>query len=555
MAARLTAATRASARWDPAASPLGFLAWAGAFTVSYTLLPVFAENQHTKCLAGLARAGFGRLAEDWLARCTDPFPLFTVLVEWTYRLTGAAGFYAWPVLLFGAYLAGCSLLARALLGEERAAAIRLPFLATVVVTHSALLSLVAEATSGLDLGWALQSGIASQYLLGPVFQPAMFGALLLVGVGLAGVGRPYAAVAALTAATLVHPAYLWPAVLLGFGVALAERRERPRVAVAVAALTVLVGAVVGAAGALRFAPSSDAAWQLAVDTQLYLRMPHHTLPQVFFNPDEAIKLLWALAGVAATLAARRVAAPVLVLAGAAAAASAAAAATGSDALELAQPWRASAVLVPLATVALAARALEWIARRRGARTPLRLLAAGALLVTVLGGVVLERRLVAKRAADPASGLFHWVGANLAAGDLYLVPVTIPAPRCALPARLAPEVREALRWRGAASDLAAFRLATGAPALVTFKSNPIRDVEVGEWLRRLTLAARFYDPGAPARAAALDEIIARFGVTHVVAPADGAPLPSGVEVVYRDAAFVVGRVDRPRVGTGSAATAR
>jgi len=554
--AKQPAAPSRTDRWDPAASPVGFVVWAVVFTLAYTLLPVFAENQHTKCLAGLARAGMGFLARDWLAGTTDPFPLFTTLVEWTYRATGTRGFYLWPVLLFGAYLAGCSLLARALLGDRRAAEVRLPFLAAVVVSHSALLRLAAESWTGFDVGWAVQSGVAYQYILGPVLQPAMFGVLLVLGLGLAGVGRPAPALAAFALAALAHPAYLVVAAILGVGVAVADGLERRRFRPALALAVVVAAAAlsVAALGASRLGPTSAAAWKLATQAQLYLRMPHHTLPRVFFNAQEAVKLLWMLLGLA-LVGRHRVAAPLLLLGGAAAVASAAAVVTGSEALELAQPWRVVAVLVPVATAVLLARAMAWLGDGECRLKALRGAALAAVAAAVVGGGVLQSHALARRAADPAQGVFAWVRDNVRAGDLYLVPVAIPAPRFALPASLAAGVREALRWRGAARDLEGFRLATGAPALVTFKSNPIRDVEVAEWLRRLELAARFYDPASPAAGETLGELVARYGVTHVVIPRGGRALPPGVEIVYQDAEYVVGRVTQAAGGGAPAATAR
>ena len=90
------------------------------------------------------------------------------------------------------------------------------------------------------------------------------------------------------------------------------------------------------------------------------------------------------------------------------------------------------------------------------------------------------------------------------------------------------------------DLQRFRLYTGVPILVDFKSIPYKDVEVLEWYRRLEWTQQVYketDWGSERWLAA----VRKEGVTHIVAPANRAVKSAGLELVYPDAFYKVYRV--------------
>ena len=66
----------------------------------------------------------------------------------------------------------------------------------------------------------------------------------------------------------------------------------------------------------------------------------------------------------------------------------------------------------------------------------------------------------------------------------------------------------------------FRLETGMPIFVDFKSHPYKDIEVIEWHRRLTAAKAFYAATTPTSARqALERITEEWNITHVVTPDD------------------------------------
>ena len=74
------------------------------FGLSYPQEALFSSNQNTKFITGLARAGYGDIAADWMARITDPFPLFSYLLQWQYQFLGLyAGTHLSFFLIAGAY--------------------------------------------------------------------------------------------------------------------------------------------------------------------------------------------------------------------------------------------------------------------------------------------------------------------------------------------------------------------------------------------------------------------------------------------------------------------
>ena len=489
-----------------------------AFCLAYGQSPLFSSNQNQYFLHGAARAGIGFLARDWLANTADPTPLFSWLVEWTFRLLSPAAFHLESLLLFGVYLAGLWLLADSAFGLRTFGRRTILFVVIVVVLHSAGLRLLQGRL--LDETWQYlwDGGVAGQRLLGPVLQPSTFGVFLLLSVGLFVRGKPAWSVVAAALAAAVHPTYLLPAGILVLAYCMVLWREKRSLqhplllgVFALALVTPVVLYVILALG-----PTSPDLMAHAQQIFVHVRVPHHALPGVWFDATVVVKLtLLALAIVAA-----RGTRLTWVLAFATAAGLALTAAqivTGSDLLALLFPWRISAVLVPASVGVLSA----WIACRSaiganagGAKwetlVPIASVAIiGLLAAAGVAGFVLQQ---GERSVDPAADMMRFVREQARPGDTYLIP----------------------------AGLQEFRLATGAPALVDFKSIPYLDVDVLEWSERLRLVDRFYrERPANVNCGLLDEVAGQYGVTHVVLDADLLDLtcPQSREV-YRDARYAV-----------------
>src|SRR5436190_6480308 len=82
-----------------------FLLGSILFAAAYCQAPLYYSNQNQYFLHGLAEAGEGLLADDWLAKTRDPTPVFSGLVAVTGRSLHPWAFHVYYALLFGAYAA------------------------------------------------------------------------------------------------------------------------------------------------------------------------------------------------------------------------------------------------------------------------------------------------------------------------------------------------------------------------------------------------------------------------------------------------------------------
>src|SRR5205823_3096506 len=187
------------------------LFWAAAFAAAYVQAPLYYSNQNQYFLHGLAAAGRGDLARDWLANTRDPTPLFSAGVAWTYTHLGEWAFPAAYCVLLGVYFVSLLTLIDAALGLPRNRVIRFVLLTLLVAVHADVVRLLAKQLTGTDIPRYLQYGLAGQYLLGPGLQPSAFGVFLLASLAAFTRGRLVPAAAFAAAACAVHATYLLPA--------------------------------------------------------------------------------------------------------------------------------------------------------------------------------------------------------------------------------------------------------------------------------------------------------------------------------------------------------
>ena len=98
------------------------------------------------------------------------------------------------------------------------------------------------------------------------------------------------------------------------------------------------------------------------------------------------------------------------------------------------------------------------------------------------------------------------------------------------------------------DLNNFRIYTGAPTFINWKSHPYKDTDVLEWYHRVQVSLDFYDAQFSDQAKAcelLDEIVQQYSVTDVVVKRKDAELDCDfVHPTYVETKFTVFAVDRP-----------
>jgi hypothetical protein len=490
------------------------------FAAAYTQAPLYYSNQNQYFLHGLARAGDGLLHADWLAQTADPTPVFSALVAITAGFLHPWAFHIYYALLMGAYAASAFVLFVSVLGAD-AARRRWPvFVALFVAVHAALLRWGSYQWLGLDYPWYLQGGLAGQYLLGAMFQPSSFGVLLLVAIALFVRGRPLLAAICIGIGATLHTTYLLPGALLtlGFMTALASRR-RLGMAVGTGALALILVVPVTLFVLLTFGPTSPDTFAQAQDIVVNFRIPHHCRPDLWLDPIAIFQVAWMILGTVLAWGLPLfwvLAAPFALMA----ALTLLQVLTGSDTLALVFPWRVSAILMPAATTVILSR-LVGAAPRVLEGAAARALSALAVIALAAAGVWISIAGLGYRTYDEELGVMNYVRRTKQRGDVYLVPVRIPdlakTTRGSLSSDFKPLPEKRTDERIIPLDMQRFRLYTGAPIYVDFKSIPYKDVDVLEWRRRLAVAADLQEKLRKG-VAPVDEL-RKERITHVVVPAD------------------------------------
>jgi hypothetical protein len=467
------------------------------FAIAYTQSPLYTSNQNQYFLHGLAQAGLGFLEQDWLANTLDPTPVFSMLVELTYRLFHQPViFYCYYAFLLGIYLLAMLGIADELFQLRKSAARWLTFLALFFLIHSAALRFFFSRVLSDNWTYLLEDGVADQRLLGPVLQPSAFGVLLVVSIFLYLRKKLILAILAAILAATIHPTYLLSAAALtltyllgvyqaGAGQSLGRRLKQPFLLAMLALLAVfpILFYVYSSFG--NTPPETSAQAQAIL---VNFRIPFHALPARWFDLTALFKIV--LIASALILLRRTTIFPVLAIpALIAAILTLIQVFTGSNFLALLFPWRVTTFLVPLSTtLLLAAGVKRWFDRRNECETT-GLLRIRATSYTLIGLVVLVGaiRLVLdfqRQASAPDRPVMAFASEQATSGQMYLIPL----------------------------DMQDFRLVSGVPVYVEFKSIPYRDADVLEWERRIQLTDLFYKKGD---CGSLDKLAAK-GITHVIA---------------------------------------
>ncbi|MEZ4665052.1 MAG: DUF6798 domain-containing protein, partial [Caldilineaceae bacterium] len=360
----------------------------------------------------------------------------------------------------------------------------------IIAMHAGLLWPFSLPVMDSSLGWLLQSGVASQYLLNPVFQPSTFGVLLIFSIYLFLMDQPIWAAAMAAIAALMHSTYLPSAGVLTAVYAThtlwRTRKLRPAIQVGGAALLIVLPVLIY--NYLWLGPTNAELWAAAQDVIVNFRIPHHSLPEIWLNNSVYVKLALVLAALVLTWRTRLFAVMLVSLL----------VAVGltllqmqapNDTLAFIAPWRISVFLAPLASTLIIGFAVAWIFKRLQSWADKYWIALGVLGLLLLTmqvrtGVLSMIDSFQSRQQHAAAPLWRYVDEHKAPDEVYLAP----------------------------TYMAEFRLETGAPVVVTFKSHPYKDVEVLEWRSRIDAVNDFYNAMSCDKLTLMQQ---KYGVTHVV----------------------------------------
>jgi hypothetical protein len=529
-----------------------FVFWSLLFGIVYTQSPLYYSNQHQYFLHGLAQGGLGFLHEDWLANTADPTPLFSSLVAFTYRYLSESFFYLYYILLLGVYFHALAGIFEHLCGGRATAGTRLSFITLLIVLHSGLLRWTSAQVFGVDYPWYFQAGVANQYILGAGLQPSVFGVLLALSISTFLRDRPFLAATWLSLAGVMHSTYLLSAAFLTVAyLCLLWREKRRREALFVGLWALLLVLPVVVYNLCTFAPSSPQTFAEAQHLLAHFRIPHHAQVDRWLDGIAWAQIGWVIAAMFLVRGSRLfvILFVVFVLS---LALTLVQVATGNDTLALLFPWRSSSILVPIATAIFLARIIQGLSvcfPPSSLRLERILQAACVLMLAIAaaGGAYVTYFGLGYRTNREELDLLEYIRINKVEGDIYLLPVEVPkltsGKRGAASLNFTPPPRRNAQQQNISVDLQRFRLFTGAPIYIDFKSIPYKDVEVLQWHQRVLWNHHLYEQRDWSDEKIKAELKQR-GITHVVTAADRDVRCDALQLVYADKYYRLYRVRLP-----------
>jgi hypothetical protein len=470
--------------------------WAGLFTLAYGQSPLYTSNQNQYFLHGLADAGFGFLDQDWLANTLDPTPVFSFLIY----LTGRYLFWLPITYLYFGILAGIYIFSLfGMVSENFHAQFTKPgrsiYLSGLILLNSAALRYLVVRITAPDWAHLFDGGAAGQRLLGSVLQPSAFGVFLILSIYLFLRGKQALSVLFLVLAPTLHPTYLLSAAVLTLvfmGLAFQENKK-------VASPLMIAGlAIIGVAPVLihayfTFKGTDPVSIVRARELLVNFRIPHHAIPSVWLDGSVGIKIGFVLIAFLLTRKTRLfhilfwpfmisvLGSLVQVI-------------THSNLVALLFPWRISTWLVPISMAVITFKILEKVLPWISKRMPGSFLVTTSLVLAVglaAGGLTKSMWEAKEKKQGDDRPMMAYIAANKLSGSVYLIPL----------------------------DMQDFRLETGAPVYIEFKSIPYKDIEVLEWYRRVAAAGNLYRAPMKRTGCKILSQLYQEGVTNVVLPYD------------------------------------
>ncbi len=487
---------------------------AALFALTYTQSPLYEGNQNTKFLHGLAAAGLGYLDHDWLANTVDPLPVFTYLVTQTVRVSERL-FYTYYGLLFGVYVFSLFGISAQLYKLDKSLIKSTLFLVGAFALHSRYLIRFTQRTFGFDYE-ILHSGVAGQYLLGREFQNSVFGVFLLLSIYFFLKKYYIWSILAMAIATTLHSAYLFSAALLTISYSMiifwenlhslsSNNISKPKILLQAAIKPVSLGLLMLVLvlptlwyNQTVLAATSPETWKLALDILVNERIPHHSLPAVWLGPTSYLLIFIMIIGV--LLSAKSRLFPVMLTLFAGGLLFTIIQILSNDtSLAVLAPWRVSVLLVPLSTHLIIAATVSWMIDRLQIKDSSRLtpwittVAVFCMILLAIGGMRIQRNYGTSSRMRQANAMMDYVKSTLVPGDLYLIPPL-------------------------ENELNDFRLYSGAPIVINWKSHPYKDIELLEWNERVQSTQKYYELHQRADALAcerLSQLVQEYRITHVV----------------------------------------
>ncbi|MFW2440195.1 MAG: DUF6798 domain-containing protein [Arenicellales bacterium] len=469
------------------------------FALAYSQKPLFTFNQNTKFISGLAHAGYRDVSADWMAQITDPFPLFSGLLQLQHQLLGVfAGVHLSFLLIVALYgITGIWLAKNFLAQIEGKQRMLLIFSCIWLIVHSSELREI----------WLnyFPDGLADQYILRSFYQPTAFGVLLLTGATAYISGRLQLAAVLFILAPLFHPTYLIPSALIATTLTVLPANRslgisrNKRIFFLSLVLFALTPYAIWCINSLSSGDPliQEKAHQLLAE----VRIPHHANPLLW---EHGLTAKFFLVGLAASWFGRKwiIGQLIIVMLLFIAVTMLWAIIAPNPTLGVLAPWRLSVIIAPLCWIVVLATAARWLTGVISNKAFSSYTGLGWAFIIIVIGITSSigiYRFYAgyhyKKTSDYYA-ISRFIETYHEPGSQYLIPI----------------------------DQMNIRLEAGVPVFVTWKSHPTKDSEFLEWYKRIQAAQVIYDNQAGLTQSEMLVLKEKFSVTHVIWPTEKGDFP-------------------------------
>ncbi len=488
------------------------------FSLTFTQNALYDGNQNTKFVYGMKDAGVGLLHEDWLANTADPLPLFSLLIRITYNLFNEYFIYLYFIIFLGIYIYSLLGISGEIQKDEQSKFVLYTIFCVLLLIHSKAAKVILHS-------YIFTQGVAGQYITSYYFQNSIFGVLLFLSIFLFLKKKYYGAIISIGISCLFHTAYLFTAGLLTFSymliIFLETKKIKQPILLGLTALALVLPAVIY--NRIHLGATNPDIWNKAIDIIIYERIPHHSLPAAWFDFTNVIQI--AFICFALVLARKtRIFFILLIPFAGGLVFSLIQIIFNSNFLAFLAPWRVSVLLVPLATLIIIYKCIRFIFFRfkttiQKYDKTIKMIIAVMIGCLCLSGIFLQYYYCTKHHARNSTQLTHYVKEHKASGDVYLIPSND-------------------------EEFERFRLFTGAPVFVTWKSHPYKDKEVIEWYNRYKLAETFYNAAAYQTCNKLQDIMYNYTITHIIIDKEKIPLQcKSFTIIYEDNYYILYRLSK------------
>jgi hypothetical protein len=442
------------------------------FSISaYNDFPASNQNMHALHASVLSKFTPG-LSEDWLYNTIDPFPLATRITALFLKL-GPGGVYVLYFLVIAAFI-----LAFMIFLDSRT--VRKDALASYLWSGlTVLVALVLGRVTGLS------AGVADQLILGSYWQPSEAGIILVISVLLFASSWPVWSAVCAAFAVALHPSIAFGALILTTAacVRLMIEGQWRELFTFGGVFTLLVLPPVTYT-IIQFMPTTSDLAESARHILAREKLPFHAIPAHWLATLDILKIfIIAIAAYIWRKQNERLSSILSISLILGVIATAVFAFLDHDYLLLLFPWRVSAILAPIALILIVSAVLNGLSHPWIYKQKLLLL---FIPIMLLAGTVQFMKIYHDY---PGFIPAYWIEATFR-GGVYNMKVQDRLDRA-----------DVVNWAKRQDptdlylvplDFEQFRIKSGRPIFVDWKSHPFKDTEVIEWKRRIEVAVKTFE---------------------------------------------------------------